>query len=96
MDSKLKNSFLERTLYNLKTGWQSIAGASYDASVASDRPDLPEGDKERIRQQMLNCLAGKGGEVSARSRAAALGHVYLALDKVGKERFLKLLKNKYL
>jgi len=95
MNSELKRSFLERTLYNLKSGWQSIAGASYDASVASNRPDLPEGDQKRIHQQMLNCLEGKGGEVSARSRAAALGHVYLALDIIGKERFLKLLAKEF-
>jgi malonyl-CoA decarboxylase len=95
MNSELKSSFLERTLCNLKSGWQSIAGASYDASVASNRPDLPEGDQKRIHQQMLNCLEGKGGEVSARSRAAALGHVYLALDIIGKERFLKLLAKEF-
>jgi len=95
MNSELKRSFLERTLYNLKSGWQSIAGASYDASAASNRPDLPEGDQKRIHQQMLNCLEGKGGEVSARSRAAALGHVYLALDIIGKERFLKLLAKEF-
>ena len=95
MNSELKSSFLERTLCNLKSGWQSIAGASYDASVASNRPDLPEGDQERIHQQMLNCLEGKGGEVSARSRAAALGHVYLALDILGKERFLTLLAKEF-
>lgn len=91
MNAQPTSSFLDRTLNNLKSGWQSIAGASYDASAASDRPDLPESDQERIRQQMLDCLEGKGGEVSARSRAAALGHVYLALDATGRERFLKLL-----
>ena len=95
MNSQLNISFLERTLHNLKSGWQSIADASYDASVASDRPSLPEGDQGRIRQQMLDCLESKGGEVSARSRAAALGHVYLALDITGKERFLKLLAKEF-
>ena len=95
MNLQLKRNFLERTLYNLKSGWQKIAGASYDESVAIDRPDLPEEDRERIRQQMLNCLDAKGGEVSARSRAAALGHVYLVLNKLGKERFLKLLANEF-
>jgi malonyl-CoA decarboxylase len=63
--------------------------------VASYRPDLPERDQERIRQQMLNCLEGKGGEVSARSRAAALGRIYLALEITGKERFLKLLAREF-
>ena len=95
MNIQLKSSFLERTLYNLKSGWQNIAGASYDASVASYRPDLPDIDQKRIQQQMLICLEGKGGEVSARSRAAALGHVYLALNGLGKERFLKLLAKEF-
>jgi len=86
-----KSTFLDRTLKNLKEGWQIIAGSSYDASVASDRPDLPDSDLDRIRQQMNECLEAKGGEVSARARAAALGHVYLALNAAGKERFLRLL-----
>jgi malonyl-CoA decarboxylase len=95
MNSKLDISFLERTLHNLKSGWQTIAGESYDASVASNRPDLPKEDQERIYQKMLDCLEGKGGEVSARSRAATLGYVYLALDLTGKERFLKLLAKRF-
>ena len=95
MNAQPKSSFLDRTLNNLKSGWQAIAGASYDASAASDRPDLPEGDLERIRTQMLECLEGRGGEVSARSRAAALGHVYLALDATGRERFLTLMAGEF-
>jgi len=91
MNLQIKSGFLDRTLKNLKEGWQSIAGSSYDASAASNRPELPESDLKRIRQQMLDCLEARGGEVSARARAAALGHVYLALDKTGKERFLKLM-----
>ena len=75
MNVQAKKSFLDRTLRNLREGWKSIAGAEYDASVASTRPDLPDSDLEQIRLQMLECLEGKGGEVSARSRAAALGHV---------------------
>ncbi len=95
MNTHATSSFLDRTLNNLKSGWQAIAGASYDASVASDRPDLPEDDLERIRAQMLECLESKGGEVSARSRAAALGHVYLALDGTGRERFLSLMAREF-
>ncbi len=91
MNLQTKSGFLDRTLKNLKEGWQNIAGSSYDASVAGDRPDLPDSDLDRIRQQMKDCLEAKGGEVSARARAAALGHVYLALDSTGKERFLRLM-----
>lgn len=83
--------FLDRTLRNLKGAWRTIAGSSYDASAASSRPDLPDDDLGPLREQMRACLATRGGEVSARARAAALGHVYLALDQKGRGRFLEVL-----
>lgn len=95
MNVQAKAGFLDRTLRNLRKGWESLAGASYDAEHASTRPDLPDEDMARLRRQMTACLDGKGGEVSARARAAALGHVYLALDTVGKERFLRTLNDDF-
>lgn len=86
-----KLGFLDRTLRNLKRGWEAIAGSSYDAPAASSRPDLPDGDVEPLKDQMRACLETRGGEVSARARAAALGHVYLALDMTGRQRFLRIL-----
>ena len=84
-------SFLDRTLRNLRSAWQGIAGSEYDATAASLRPDLPDEDAARLREQMRACLETRGGEVSARARAAALGQAYLALDAIGRERFLKVL-----
>jgi malonyl-CoA decarboxylase len=95
MNVQAKAGFLDRTLRNLRKGWQNLAGASYDAEHASTRPDLPDEDVQRLRRQMAACLEGKGGEVSARARAAALGHVYLALDETGKERFLRTLNDEF-
>ena len=85
------SGFLDRTLRNLRSAWQGIAGAEYDAAAASLRPDLPDEDAARLREQMRACLETRGGEVSARARAAALGQAYLALDAVGRERFLRVL-----
>jgi malonyl-CoA decarboxylase len=84
-------SFLRQALRTLRYRWQNIAGSAYDAEAASTRPDLPEDDRERLRRQMRECLEGRGGEVSARARAAALGEAYLALDANGRERFLRIL-----
>ena len=39
---------------------------------------------------MVTCLEARGGEVSARARAANLGRAYLELDKTGRHRFLAL------
>ncbi len=89
------HGLLDRTLRNLRTGWRNIAGTSYNAEAASHRPDLPNDDLPAIREQIVACLEGKGGEVSARSRAAALGHVYLALEPTGRQRFLKLLNDDF-
>ena len=72
-----------------------MAGDKYDADRASNRPELPDEDIARVRDQMTACLEGRGGEVSARARAAALGYVYLALDDTGKERFLRTLNQEF-
>ena len=87
--------FLDLTLGKLKQAWRGIAGSSYDASQAGPRPDLPDGDINHLKEQMRACLESRGGEVSARGRAAALGHVYLALDNTGRERFLSVLANDF-
>ncbi len=91
MDEHKKSGFLDRTLRNLRKAWRGIAGSAYDAAAASMRPDLPGEDAERLREQMRACLETRGGEVSARARAAALGHAYLALETTGRERFLRVL-----
>ena len=95
MNVQAKASFLDRTLRNLWKGWRSLAGDKYDADRASNRPELPDEDITRVRDQMTACLEGKGGEVSARARAASLGYAYLALDDTGKERFLRILNQEF-
>jgi malonyl-CoA decarboxylase len=86
---------LRQALRTLRYHWQNIAGSEYDAAAASTRPDLPQDDLERLRKQMRTCLEGRGGEVSARARAAALGQAYLALDAIGREKFLRILANDF-
>ncbi|MCB2100031.1 MAG: malonyl-CoA decarboxylase [Rhodobacterales bacterium] len=91
MIAQFKAGPLNRALSNLRIAWQNIAGAAYDETAASLRPDLPEDDVVRLREQMAACLGVRGGEVSARARAAALGRAYLALDATGRKRFLRVL-----
>jgi len=84
-------AFLDKTIKRARRAWQRIADSEYDASEASLRPDLPENDADRLKKQMHECLVARGGEVSARARAAALGHVYMALDPSGKKEFLRIM-----
>src|SRR5712691_6767922 len=82
---------LDRTMANLRSAWREIADSARGVLSGAPRPDLPEDDIGRLRQQMLSCLDGRGGEVTARARAAELGRSYLALNAAGRERFLRLL-----
>jgi malonyl-CoA decarboxylase len=85
----------DRALANLRSAWREIALSARGVRSGAPRPDLPDDDFARLRQQMLSCLDGRGGEVTARARAAALGRSYLALNAAGRGRFLHLLAEEF-
>ena len=80
---------------NLRSAWREIALSARGALSGAPRPDLPEDDLSLLRQRMLNCLDGRGGDVTARAGAAELGRIYLALNANGRERFLRLLATEF-
>src|SRR4051812_2088085 len=86
---------LDRTMANLRSAWREIALSTRGALSGAPRPDLPDDDISWLRQRMLNCLDGRGGEVTARAGAAELGRSYLALNATGRERFLRLLAEEF-
>jgi len=85
----------DRTLTNLRSAWREIAESARGVLAGAPRAESTADDPDRLRQQMLSCLDGRGGEVSARARAADLGRTYLALDAAGRERFLRLLAGEF-
>lgn len=95
MTEHKSSSFLDRTLKNIRRGWEVIAGSSYDAEAASTRPELPDDDAGRLLELMQECLENRGGEVSARAKAATLGGVYLALEADGRNKFLTLMAENF-
>src|ERR1700757_905042 len=85
----------DRTLTNLRSAWREIAESARGVLAGAPRPDTSGYDTDRLRQQMLSCLDGLGGEVTARARAADLGRTYLSLDAAGRQRFLRLLAGEF-
>ncbi|OAN42956.1 malonyl-CoA decarboxylase [Paramagnetospirillum marisnigri] len=81
-------------LARLKGMWREIAGDD-DDPIPALAPDLAETDLDGLRRQLRACLAAKGGEVSARGRAAALGRAYLSLSATGRARFLAVLAEEF-
>jgi malonyl-CoA decarboxylase len=85
----------DRTLANLRIAWREIAESARGVLGGLPRVEFSGDDVGRLRQQMLDCLDGRGGEVSARARAAELGRTYLALDARGREQFLQVLAREF-
>jgi malonyl-CoA decarboxylase len=70
---------LDRALRRVTALWRDMAssvGGNADAGIAA---------------RMRDCLEARGGEVSARSRAAGLAEAYLAADEAGRLDFLRAL-----
>ena len=76
----MSQTFLDRTLDNLRSAWRELRDSTVARGLGFDEN---ENRKERWRNQIEACLARRGGAVSARARAAALGHDFLRLDEVG-------------
>ncbi len=66
----------DRAMRRIATVWRDMA---------STVPD----DDQSIIAQMRACLHARGGEVSARNRAAKLAQTYLGLDDKGRRAFLQ-------
>jgi len=88
-------SFFDRTLRNLRLAWSEVSDQTRYYLTGTPRPDLSGDDLERMRQQMVDSLEARGGEESARQRAAELGRSYLALNAVGRKRFMSLLADEF-
>ena len=59
----------DRAIRRINTIWRDMGAGVEDVSIAA---------------QMRACLNGRGGEVSARNRAAKLAETYLELDVAGR------------
>lgn len=94
---RMSQFFAPGLIDRLSTLWREFVPqrTAAEASVDKLRPSLPDDDLAKVRQQLLACLEGKGGEVSARARAAKLGQAYLSLDDEGQARFLQLLAREF-
>jgi malonyl-CoA decarboxylase len=89
IDPAARASWFDR----LRRGWRDIT-ISIGAPLGLAQTDLVA-DTDTLRARMNECLNQKGGEVSARARAALLGRSYLGLDDEGKGRFLRLLADEF-
>ena len=80
-DTVPNEGLLDRALRRVSTLWRDMA----------DRVTGPDEATSDLAAQMRDCLATRGGEVSARARAAGLAQTYGAADAEGRRSFLRTL-----
>jgi malonyl-CoA decarboxylase len=83
--------FRRASIINFVRTWRGLKSTARRAIKGEVHPDLPKEDMDYLHKRMIECVAGRGGEVSAHARSAELGHIYMHLNGKGKERFLKKL-----
>ena len=79
MSEAVSTGLLDRAIRRITGVWRDMA------SSVSGEAD------ETLETQMQACLVGRGGEVSARNRAAKLAQTYLLQDDAGRAAFLRTL-----
>lgn len=87
-----REPFWDRTLRRIQNIWPREEADGLKNRFSAD---LRQSDLPRLRKIINRCLEEKGGEVSARSRAAELGKAYSVLSETGRRRFLEFLAEEY-
>jgi malonyl-CoA decarboxylase len=82
-------------LRRLRGAWRDLQVPGIAVRTRDPAPDLPDSDLPGLEARMRACLEARGGEVSARARAAELGRIYLSLSAPGRRRFLELLARQF-
>lgn len=80
---------------HIRRAWSGILGSGDLNSLPKVEADLPPTDAKRVKLLMEECLAARGGEVSARQRAAVLGELYLTLSKTGRRNYFEILVDNF-
>ncbi len=88
------SKIIDLTLGNILSAWKGI-GIPFAVKRLELSPYLHDDEVGPLREKINDCLDARGGEVSARARAAELGKAYLGLNDEGRLKFLKLLATEF-
>lgn len=83
-----------RLITNLLSAWKGLS-SPFSGKRLELSPYLHEDELDPLREKISACMESKGGQVSARARAAELGKAYLTLNDEGKLKYFSLLLNEH-
>ncbi len=87
-----ERNLLWRTWEGVREAWRELSGTEAPKAAHAE---LGPRETRDLKRRIEACLDARGGEVSARQRAAGLGEVYLNLGAAGRRDFLRLLATEF-
>jgi malonyl-CoA decarboxylase len=90
-----QSTLVGRALARWSRAIRDIAASARLPFLGGDDPDLSADQADKLRTQMRDCLAARGGEVLARAQAAGIASVYLGLSPTGRARFFEILAGEF-
>lgn len=92
--TQINKRMSNRIIANLMGAWKGLSspfsGTRLELSAYLHEDEIPP-----LREKIRDCLESKGGQVSARARAADLGKAYLNLNAEGKAKYLRILAREH-
>lgn len=95
MVNRATDGILSRSLRKAREAWREMGRAMGAKAGGKKASYFSARELKRLRQTMQECVAGVGGEVSARIRAGELGERYRGLDDRGRREFLRLIATEF-
>lgn len=83
-----------RLITNLLSAWKGLS-SPFSGKRLEVSAYLHDDEVKSLQEKIKACLESKGGQVSARARAAELGKAYLNLNDEGKVKYLNILASEH-
>jgi len=83
-----------RLINNLLVAWKGLS-IPFVGKRLELSPYLHENELAPLSEKISACLESRGGQASARARAAELGNAYVGMNDEGRRKYLQLLVEKF-
>lgn len=83
-----------RLINNLLGAWKGLS-LPFVGKRLELSPYLHENEIAPLAEKITACLESRGGQVSARARAAELGNAYVGMNDEGRRKYLQLLASQF-
>jgi len=92
---KSLTDFSRKTLDGICRTWEKVFSLARRKVTGRVEPDLSRTDEIFLKQQIHDCIYGRGGEMASRTKSVELGEIYLKLSRKGRKKVIMILAREF-